>query len=113
LQGGKSRGEFCKESGRFLLRACGIKRKRNGKADVPSLENAKFVGKACDEGGVFFWVENGERMFAECENSCGGGDVGSSAPQNHSLMTKVKTVKEAEGKMAEIRTSRGRRKRFG
>jgi hypothetical protein len=29
------------------------------------------------------------------------------------LMAKVKTVEEAEGKMAEIRTSRGRRKRFG
>jgi hypothetical protein len=113
LQGGKSRGEFCKESGRFLLRACGVEGKCDGEADVPSLENAKFVGKACDEGGVFFWVENGERMFAEGENSRGGGDVGSSATQNHSLMTKVKTVKEAEGKMAEIRTSRGRRKRFG
>jgi hypothetical protein len=113
LQGGKSKGEFCKESGRFLLRACGIERKRNGKADVPSLENAKFVGKACDEGGVFFWVENGERMFAESEHSRGGGDVGGSATQNHPLMAKVKTVKEAKGKMAEIRTSRGRGKRFG
>jgi hypothetical protein len=29
------------------------------------------------------------------------------------LMAKVKTVKEAKGKMAEIRTSRGRGKRFG
>jgi hypothetical protein len=29
------------------------------------------------------------------------------------LMTEVKTVKEAEGKMAEIRASRGRGKRFG
>jgi hypothetical protein len=29
------------------------------------------------------------------------------------LMTEVKTVEEAEGEMAEIRTSRGRGKRFG
>jgi hypothetical protein len=53
------------------LRACGVERERDGKADVPSLENSKFVGKACDEGGVFFWVENGERMFAEGEDSRG------------------------------------------
>jgi hypothetical protein len=52
-------------------------------------------------------------MFAEGEHSRGGGDVGGSATQNHPLMAKVKTVKEAEGKMAEIRTSRGRGKRFG
>jgi hypothetical protein len=84
------------------LRACGVKGERDAKADVPSLENAKFVGKACDEGGVFFWVKNGERMFAEGEDSRGRGDVGGSATQNHPLMAEVKTVEEAEGKMAEI-----------
>jgi hypothetical protein len=52
-------------------------------------------------------------MFAESEHSRGGGDVGGSATQNHPLMAKVKTVKEAKGKMTEIRTSRGRGKRFG
>jgi len=75
LQGGKSRGEFCKEIGRFLLRAYGVEGERDGQADLPSFENAKFVGKACDEGGVFFWMKNGERMFAEGQDSGGGGDV--------------------------------------
>jgi hypothetical protein len=100
LQGGKSRGEFCKESGRFLLRACRVDGECNGEADVPSFEDAKFVGKACDEGGVLFWVENGERMFAEGEDSGGCGDVRGGTTQNHPLMAQVKTVKEAKGKMA-------------
>ena len=95
------------------MRACGVEGECDGKADVPSLENAKFVGKACDEGGVFFWVENGERMFAKGEDSGGGGDVRGGTAQNHPLMAEVKTVKEAEGEMAEIRTSRGGGKRFG
>jgi hypothetical protein len=100
LQGGKSRGEFCKEIDRFLLRACGVEGECDGDADVPSFEDAKFVGKACDKGGVLFWVENGERMFAEGEDSGGGGDVRGGTTQNHPLMAQVKTVEEAEGKMA-------------
>ena len=95
------------------MRACGIKGKRDGEADFPSFEDAKFVGKSCDKGGVLFWVENGERMFAEGEDSGGGGDVWGGAAQNHPLMAEVKAVKEAEGKMAKIRASRGGGKRFG
>jgi hypothetical protein len=95
------------------LRACGVEGEGDGEADVPSLKNAKFVGKACDEGGVFFGVENGERMFAKGKDSRVGGDVGGSATQNYPLMAEVKTVEEAEGKMAEIRASRGGGKRFG
>lgn len=58
------------------------------------------MGKACDKGGVLFWVENGERMFAEGQDSGGGGNVRGGTTQNHPLMAEVKTVEEAEGKMA-------------
>ena len=52
-------------------------------------------------------------MFAEGQDSGGGGDVRGGTTQNHPLMAEVKAVKEAEGKLAKIGASRGGGKRFG
>ena len=71
------------------MRSRGVEREGNGQTDLPAMEEAEFMGKAGDEGGMFFRMQNGERMITEGENGGGGGEVGDGSSENDPLMAEV------------------------
>lgn len=112
-EGRKGGGEFGQKGGGFLLRTGEIERQGDGEANLPALEEAKFVGKAGDEGGMFFGMEDGKGMIAESEDGGGGRRVGRVFAQNDPLVAEVKPIEEAEGEVAQRRAGGRGRKGFG
>ncbi len=57
------------------------------------------MGQAGDEGGVFFRMQNGERMIPKGENGGGVREVGNGSSENDPLMAEVEAVKKTKGKV--------------
>lgn len=95
------------------MRSRGVERKGNGQTDLPAMEEAEFMGKAGDEGGMFFRMQNREGMIPEGENGGGGGEVGDGSSENDPLMAEVEAVEKAKGKVSDGVPQGGWGKRVG